>query len=147
MEKLRLEDSAGHSTTNCHLLKFRFHGVFVIFIILLKFRFHGVFVIFIILLKFRFHGIFVIFIILLKFRFHLTCNIHSLASIVHECHSTCKFSMSCRREKIEREYIENQKLVFIHDKNNTMYSLNITAMHMYPQFKFTEFSLFLFLFK
>lgn len=56
----------------------------------------------------------------------------TVASIVHECTPTCQYIYSNISKRIEMEDIQCKKLVYIHDKQNTLYSLNIYCMQYQP---------------
>ena len=59
-----------------------------------------------------------------------TSAILSVASIVHECTSTCKLTKKVIKRTVEREEDETTiGLALTHDKTNKLYSANIYCMH------------------
>ena len=56
------------------------------------------------------------------------CIKHSV-SLLHECTPSCTFKQANAESQIERENVVNQQLVFEHDYNSNIYSLNIYCMN------------------
>ena len=60
-----------------------------------------------------------------------TSRILASASIVHQCSGSCKYSRDSVGRTIEREKVEQDSLIFVHDITNTNYSLNIYCMQQF----------------
>ena len=53
-------------------------------------------------------------------------NVRRPVNIVHECTPTCQFQETAVASRtIEREDVSSNKLVFMHDRQNSMYCFNI----------------------
>ena len=59
-------------------------------------------------------------------------SILSPASVMHECTSTCVFRKQAAQCRMEQETVDvDNHLQFVHDKNNTIYALNIYCKKYY----------------
>ena len=56
-------------------------------------------------------------------------SILSSVSFFHECSSSCTFSRIPSDSQIERETVTTHKLLYIHDYQCSLYSLNVYCMH------------------
>ena len=63
------------------------------------------------------------------FRCISSYSIMQSVSIHHECTPSCVFRHINTSTQIERETVVSQKLVFVHDYSNNLYSFNIYCMH------------------
>ena len=56
-------------------------------------------------------------------------SIMQTVSIIHECTPSCVFKHTNTSTQVERETVVSQKLLFVHDYSNNMFSFNVYCMH------------------
>ena len=54
-------------------------------------------------------------------------SVLSSLSIVHECGRTCVYSQHSQR-RVERETVDSDRIQYVHDLCNNLYSLNVYCM-------------------